>query len=280
MKLIFFLSVTVFLLPGFAISEVLVNETFDDGSFTPPYKYVCDIPEPAGCTNSAKHVTNVKRAGTHSLECIYNQAGAAGIKLNPSAYGHTDYGNNAHARIYFKHDSAFRFHERTKLFIWHKAGMDPYLNINGCSSSGTGKDVSGSAYGDISFYIEDTNGRFRYVSDEMASKGHTQADWVVTAGDGWWMVELSVDTDGDIINLWVMRPEDSTPTHVFNNVSREFSAEPMETLDVNWLNATTSGSGGKMWIDEVVISDQYIGPHSGRSSFPGVGNSLEIVKDE
>lgn len=276
--------------PSLSLSEVFVNETFDDGVFGPEAKYCCDVqfsPLPigsgdcSGCTNAIQHVTDSKRTGSHSLKCVYNQYGAAGVKILPSQYGKSDFGTDVYVRMYVKWDQNFRFYHRVKLWRLHSAGNDPYLNVNGCEQSGSGTfgdSISGTPYADIGFYSADN--QFKYVSIEMGNKGYESKDWVITAGDDWWLIEVHLYQEGGNpkFDLWVQRPEDSAPVLVFNNVTQpNMATGPFGELDMNWINDVGSGSGGTFWIDEVVLANQYIGPIEGE--VPSLGSPQEFRKE-
>ena len=162
---------------------------------------------------------------------------------------------------------------------WHKPGNDPYINTNGCGPNGYIQDgpSDGSLYGDICVYHVESGG-FVYVANTMAGKGEDPADWVVTAGDDWWMIEARFNTQNHTVDFWVLRPEDSTPTKVFDGLYQAgLDTGEFQTIDFNWLNSTNVGSGGKMWIDEIVIADQYIGPLSGGSEGGSVMTGLKIT---
>lgn len=257
-----------------ALSEVLVSETFDDGVFGPEPKYCCsysDSPLPLGpgdcseCSNRIEHVTDIKYAGTYALKCVYNEKGAAGIVIKPSEYDKKDFGRNVYIRLFIKWDQGFRFYNRVKLWRFHSPGNDPYLNVNGCEKSGYGAGGSrkGTPYGDIGFYSSDAGTpEFKYVSVKMQQKGYDPKDWVVTAGDDWWMVEVHLYQDGENpkFDLWVQRPEDNDPVLVYENVTQpNMGVGPFGELDINWINDVKGNSGGTFWIDEIILSDQYIG---------------------
>ena len=92
-----------------------VTENFEDGKFNPPYRYRCNIPEPAKCTNTVEHTTKTRKAGKYRLECVYNQGGATGLKILPRDYGRKDFGNDVYLRFYIKWDPDFRFYYHTKV---------------------------------------------------------------------------------------------------------------------------------------------------------------------
>ena len=247
------------LLSNLINAEVYVNEGFEDGAFDPPYKYICDVPEPSDCTNTAEHVTNVKKAGTRSLECVYNQAGAAGVKIKPGDYGYSNFGNNAYLRFYIKYDLSFRFYSMTKMIIWH--GNHVYFNINGCDSDGNNEgSVDGSRYGRPTILCEGDAHSWYYVDTDFVVDVENQQ------GDGWWMFEWNLNGDTGKTSLWIMRPQDSVPTKVIDDVSCDDGDGANEELDINWINAVSGGSGGKLWVDEIVVADEYIGPINGGSS--------------
>ena len=251
---LFCFCIMVILLPKLAVSEVFVNETFDDGAFNPPSKYICDIPEPPGCTNTARHVIDVKHHGTHSLECVYNQAGAAGVKVRASDYGAgSSFGEDAYLRFYIKYDTNFRFYSMTKMIIWH--GNHVYFNINGCRADGSNAgDENGSRYGRPTILCESGPSSWMYVDPAFVVDVENQAN------GGWWMFEWNLNGNTGETSLWIMRPQDSVPTKVIDNARCNDCDGDNGTIDINWINAVSGGSGGKCWIDDVVIADEYSNP--------------------
>ncbi len=258
------------LVPLPAMAEIFVNENFDDGAFGPPYQYLCDIPQPAGCPNTAEHTTAERVAGTHSLESVYNQYGAAGVKIYPSDYGHADFGKDTYFRIYVKYDANFVFHNRTKLIRWH--GNEVYINTNATTANGArwkgwwDGEVGSGPYADIGIYM--TGGPdWKYVSNEMHNRGEDGSSWVIHAGQGWWMIELRLNSNNGTFDLWVQRPSDGAPTKIFDQEPLPISATN-GYVDVNWLNSADGGSGGKLWVDEIALADEPLYPVEGVSSSP------------
>lgn len=254
---------TVLFTPWSQAQGFWVSESFESKTWK-AYTYLCGVPMPAGCRNTVALTSAQSRGGTYSLECVYREKGAAGLIMYPANYGMVNYQNKSHFRIYLKWDSAFKFYNRTKIIRWHSAHF--YINVNASGPDGIttakGWPQGGqltSQYGDFGVYVTGMgNADWKYASDKMKD-----SSWVVKAGDGWWMMEVSLDVVQKQFDLWLMRPQDKTPTKIFTNESLPWIDSGLNSLskiDVNWLNSVDGPSGGKFWIDELVISDTYIGP--------------------
>lgn len=281
-----------------------VEENFDDGSFDPPWRYkdtwkdYCfQEPMPQlGCPSNANVVvydTAEKMAGTYSLKCVYNTWGAATVVLFAEDYGRENFGSNYYYRAYFKWDDSYKFHYRTKLIEYNLGSItsvsgSTYINVNAtyCDEGITwigwwsGEDTS-SQCATIMIFSEDAynsgyrSGWVASVYDEMGGN----SDWNVKAGEGWYYIEAHVNTNTERFDLWMQRPGDASPTQVLSNVDLRMTAAAGRTcsyMDFGWLNDTEEGAGGTMWIDEIKISDAYIGPISGDST-PSIMTGVSVT---
>lgn len=252
-------------------ATIFLNETFDDGTFNPPVAYECDYGvADVDCTNEATIVTSPNRAGTHSFSGIYVESGAAGFIIEPADYS-TTFPTKSYLRFYINHDASFRSYNRTKVLRWHLADApDLYLNCNGSLVSGL-DEVSGTPYCDLGIYFgfdpanacNFTNEFFYSIKD-----AGLDSSYVVTSGSGWYYVEIMVDIPNKQLSWWVGRPGDVTPTVVVENMSLSGCAnfdgnESLSTFETGWMNSVASGSGGRWYMDELIIADALVGMISG-----------------
>ena len=147
-----------------------------------------------------------------------------------------------------------------------------YFNINGCRADGSNPgNEDGSRYGRPTILCESGPSSWIYVDSAFVVDVQNQQ------GGGWWMFEFNLNGTTGRTSLWIKRPQDSVPTKVIDNASCNDCDGNNETIDINWINAVGGGSGGKLWIDEVIVADEYIGP-IGQSNSPNAPTNLKIER--
>ncbi len=222
-------------------------------------------------SNSTHIQSSVKHSGNNAIKITLGEAGGAGPFIQPNYYTSPNWASktNLFLRFYVYYDAAYRWHSRNKIVVWRIDNCpDLYINCNG--------DRDGAATCDVGIYFGMSpsdacrseepwaSDEFYYVARGGANKGWS---WLVRPG-GWYYMEVQVDTVNKILNFWMQRPGDSSVTNILNNVSLNGcknmdgrGGEYFGNLEADgWINAVNGPSGGTLYLDDIAISDSYIGP--------------------
>jgi hypothetical protein len=242
----------------------------------------------SGGTNYTSIQTSTVHSGSRSLKVFLDDPGGAGALISPNYYTSPNWASKTalYTRFYVYYDSSYRWYERNKVIVWRITNApDLYINCNGVTWPWS--ESNGSATCDIGIYFgmspSDACGsvspwssdEFYYVAKSTgANKGQ---DWLVSPG-GWYYFEAFVDTANRRLSFWMQRPGDASPTLIIDNKSLVgcsgmdgSGGEYFGDMEADgFINSVTGPSGGTFYLDDIKISDTYIGPTS------GVGPSLTI----
>lgn len=287
---------------------ILVTEGFENNEFGPPLAIIGDDNDGsqyqytatsgtslsgANTLNTVSIVSTTNKSGTYCLQSLADvgadpyRCGACGVHLVDSEYSKT-FGAVVYVRFYVKWDSAHRFRQNGHKLYRHGPC---YFVAHGCANAnglGAGTLQDASQYGDIGFYItgstftggpSDAND-FRFMS--MSTIGQTDPDsWVVDCvrdAGKWWMFEIMEDHTNHRFSLWAMRPTDTAPSLLYENVSDAAITGGGSEVHLHWVNSgLNSTCGGTFWTDSIVIADSGpIGAH--RWSHDILGKDAGVVK--
>ena len=289
--------------PFAAFATTYVDEGFETNHScdVTPYCWssntVCNSGQTTCSDSDGTYVTfdqTVTHSGSYSMKANIPVPGGAGVVIDPDTYTTPSWSakTSLYLRFYVKYDPAFRWYNRTKIVVWRIAnGPDLYVNCNGATWPWSGDD--GVASCDVGLYFgmspTDACGSTEpWASDEFyyiakpsgANKGQT---WLVK-GDGWYYMEVFVDTLNRRLDFWMQRPGDSTPTKILNNISLAGCSQLGKTNNYfegleadGFLNSAAGPSGGIYYFDDIAIADTYNGPKTaGAAGRPSVPSALQV----
>ena len=276
------------LFPAKSFSAVYVNEGFEGNSFDgTPEGYIgsdgscttggteCSVTAGTctgcdGVTNKVFIQSSVVHSGSYALKGQFvSTAGAASFKLIDTRYGIT-FPTTIYVRFYIRWDSAFRFYSASKVF---ERSFNYYFTIRGVTSTSNWGGADNTPYGMIGMYSSDQSAKTvcGAYTDDLAgiamSRQCTNSDganWIIDLTNpdhiGWWYFEVMIDMVNDKFSVWVKRPKDTSVTQVFNEMAWTFNNNTDE-IHWMWLNDCGTGKGGGIvYVDDVVVANEYIGP--------------------